>query len=78
MKRKKYDNPRERFIEVAESRTNAVLERIRILGHCSNRQLYEYSPDEVYKIFRTIEKELQKTKDKFLVNVQKNKKFRLR
>lgn len=77
MTRKKYEDPRQRFLEVAESRTNAILEKIRVLGHCSNTQLYEYSTDEVNKIFRSIETELQKTKNTFLSR-QKRKKFRLR
>jgi hypothetical protein len=77
MTRKRYRDPRQRFLEVAEHRTNSVLERIRILSHCSNRQLYEYSPEEIQKIFRTIEGELQKAKNKFLSN-QKRNKFRLR
>jgi len=53
------------FKRLAAQRTNAVLEKLRILGNCANRGLYEYSDDEVKKIFRTIQAELNKTKAKF-------------
>lgn len=74
--KKKFHNPRERFLEIAESRTNSIIEKIRILGNCSNKQLYKYQPDEVYKIFRTIYAELDKAKTKFRMNERK-KRFKL-
>jgi len=51
MGKKKFDNPRERFLEVAEARTNAILDKIRVLGHCSNKSLYSYTQEEINKIF---------------------------
>jgi len=56
---------RERFVRIAEARTNKVIEMIRLLGNCSNKSAYEYSSDEVRKIFSTIEKELRSAKAKF-------------
>jgi len=53
------------FKRLATRRTNGVLERIRILGHCANPQLYEYSGEDVKKIFRAIEKDLRIVKTKF-------------
>jgi hypothetical protein len=60
------DKKREAFRRLAAQRTNAVLERLRILGNCANRQLYEYSDDEIQRIFRAIEKEVRVAKAKFL------------
>ena len=78
MTRKKYRNKRQRFLEVAEARTNAVLERIRILGNCSNKQLYEYSEEEISNVFKVLEDELHQVKQRFLINKkQKGRKFRL-
>jgi hypothetical protein len=59
------ESKRETFQRLATKRTNAVLERLRILEHCSNPQLYEYSEEDVKKIFRAIEKELKIVKTKF-------------
>ena len=53
------------FQRLGEQRVNAVLQKIRVLGHCSNRQLYEYSEPEVKAIFRAIRAELKLTEEKF-------------
>ncbi len=39
----------ERFKRVASKRTNEILEKIRILGNCSNKSSYEYTEEEVIK-----------------------------
>jgi len=59
------ESKRDAFRRLATQRTNAVLERIRILGRCANRQSYEYDSEDVNKIFRTIEAELRDVKTKF-------------
>lgn len=74
--KKKEETPHERFKRLATARTRIVLERIRVLGHCSNPNLYAYTEAEVSKIFATIEKELRKTKAKF-GNTSKEKEFSL-
>ena len=66
---------RERFKRLAEYRTNEVLRRIKVLGNCSNRSAYEYSEDEINKIFSEIERAVRSTKSKF--HFPKNKKFKL-
>jgi histidinol phosphatase-like PHP family hydrolase len=59
------ESKEEAFQRLATKRTNAVLERIRVLGHCSNPQLYDYTQDDVRKIFQAIEKELRVVKVRF-------------
>ena len=59
---------RERFVRIGEARTNKLIQMIRLLGNCSNKSAYEYSSDEVRKIFSTIEKELRSAKAKFSDN----------
>jgi hypothetical protein len=56
---------RERFKRLATSRTNEALKRLQVLANCSNRSAYEYSEDEVNKIFSTIEKSVRDAKSKF-------------
>ncbi len=77
MSKKKYNNSRERFLDVAEARTNAVLDRIRILGNCSNKSLYSYSPDEINKIFKTIQDDLDHNKARFKLEESRKRKFKL-
>ena len=55
----------ETFQRLATKRTNGVLDRLRILGHCANPQLYDYTQEDVKKILQAIEKELKIVKTKF-------------
>jgi len=59
-----------RFKRVAENRTNRIIEQIRLLGNCANRSNYQYSEEEVEKIFLAIEKELKETKAKYKLKAQ--------
>jgi len=69
------ENRRDRFKRLATTRTNSVLQKLKVLGNCSNRQAYEYSEEEVEKIFVSIEKYLKSIKAKFLF--PKEEKFKL-
>ena len=66
---------RDRFKRLASQRTNAVLEKLKILGNCSNRANYEYTDEEIDKIFTEMEKSMQETRKKF--QLQRDRKFRL-
>lgn len=61
----KGESKREAFHRLGTRRTNAVLERLRILGHLTNRQLYEYDEEEVNKMFKAIEIEMRDVKARF-------------
>ena len=68
---------RERFVRIAENRTNKILEQIRLLGNCSNKHNYEYDDEDVKKIFAVIEQELKQVKAKY--SAQSNKeRFKLK
>lgn len=66
----------ERFKRVAENRTNKIIDNIRLLGNCANQSNYEYSEDDVKKIFTAIETELRNTKLKYQ-SKSKSRKFEL-
>jgi hypothetical protein len=65
----------ERFKRIAAKRTNEILEKIRILGNCANKSSYEYTEEEVNKIFSEIDKQLKLTKARFLAG--KRERFKL-
>ena len=69
------ETPEERFKRIATVRTNAVLDRLRILGNLSNRQMYSYSEEDINKIFSAINKQLREVRAKF--NSQKQERFKL-
>ena len=66
---------KEKFKKLATSRTNNVLKSLKILGNCSNRSAYDYSEEEVQKIFKEIETEARNIKSKF--HYKRSKKFHL-
>ena len=67
MKPKKPENetPEQRFKRLAEPRTKAVLNKLRILGNCSSKRLYSYSQEDIDKIFSTINKQVKEVRSKF-------------
>lgn len=72
------ETKRDRFIRLAEARTNKILEMMRLLGNCSSKSNYEYTEEDVKKIFSALEKELRNTKNKFLGIDGKEEKFSLK
>lgn len=58
-------NRREKFIELAEKRVNRALKDIRLIGNLSNRSAYEFTDEDVKKIFRALQKEIDWSKSRF-------------
>ncbi|MFC1900444.1 hypothetical protein ACFLYN_02510 [Chloroflexota bacterium] len=71
------DGKKERFHRVATRRTNEVLKKLAILGNCANRSAYEYTEDEVNKIFSEIEREVKTTRMRFRIAQNNKKEFKL-
>ena len=69
------ETKRDAFRRLAERRTNAVLEKIRVLGNLSNPYAYEFSDEDVRAIFGAIENELKLTRLKF--QNQRKREFKL-
>ena len=69
------ENRKDRFKRLASSRTNQILKSLNTLGNCSNRQAYDYSEDQINKIFTEIEKKVKEIKNKFYF--PKPEKFKL-
>ncbi|MBI2640924.1 MAG: hypothetical protein HYW91_03535 [Candidatus Sungbacteria bacterium] len=71
----KNEHPRDRFKRLATARTNIVLKRLKVLGNCSNRSIYEYDEQDIDKVFSEIERKVKETKAKF--HFPKKKDFKL-
>lgn len=66
------------FKRIAESRTNKIIDMLDLLGNLSNTSFYDYSENDIEKIFNAIEDQLEKTKAKFSKNKKPSrKKFEL-
>jgi len=59
------ETKRDRFVRLAEARTNKILDMLKLLGNCSSKANYEYSEEDVKKIFAAIERETKNAKAKF-------------
>ena len=62
------ETKRERFVRLAETRTNKILNMVQLLGNCSNSSLYEDTETDVEKIFGAIETAVKEARRKFTKN----------
>ena len=51
------ETKREKFVRLAEARTNKIIDMLQLLGNCSNSSAYDYTQQDVDKIFAAIEAE---------------------
>jgi hypothetical protein len=65
----------QKFKRLATKRVKLILKKLDVLGNCANKHYYEYSEEEVKKIFRTIEEKVKEVKGLFRIN--ENKEFKL-
>lgn len=70
----KNESKREKFVRIAEARTNKIINMIQLLGNCSNQNIYDYSQKDVEKIFSAIQSELDEANKRY--NKQDNQKGR--
>ena len=56
---------REKFRELAESRTNRAIEAILRIGNLSNRQIYEWEDAEVKKVARALREAVSAVESRF-------------
>ena len=72
------ETKRDKFVKLAEARTNKIINMLRLLGNCSNTSAYEYTQQDVDKIFSAIETEVKEAKKKFnKLDSKTNSKFSL-
>ena len=72
------ETKRDKFVRLAEARTNKIIDMIQLLGNCSNLGAYDYTQQDVDKIFTAIENELREAKKKFSkVDSKKSSRFSL-
>ena len=62
---KQEETKRERFVRLAEARTNKIIDMLQLLGNCANTNTYEYTQEDVDKIFTAIQSQLNESKKAF-------------
>lgn len=68
----KVETKHEKFLRLAEARTNKTLEMIRLIENLSNTANYSYKPGDVDKMFDRLERELKKARERFEKNNSQN------
>lgn len=55
----------DKFVRLAETRTQKALDAIRLIGNLSNRSTYKFSDAEVRQIFKALDEELKIARERF-------------
>ena len=71
------ETKKEKFVRIAEARTNKIIDMIKLLGNCSNKAVYDYSKEDIKMIFSALEDELKIARAKFDLGETDGKKFKL-
>ena len=58
-------NKRDKFVELCEKRMTKALKGIRIIGNLSNKNLYEYSQNDVTLMIKALDEEIKSLKDRY-------------
>lgn len=70
------ETKRDKFVCLADARTNKALNQIRQISSLSDRSIYEITEDDANKFFSHLEKEIKITRQKFSLT-EDNAKFKL-
>lgn len=68
------ENKKENFKRISENRVSKILALLTQLANLSNSSFYEYTEEEIEKIFEAINNEAQRSKDTLLKANEKKKK----
>ena len=77
MKPSAAESKHQRFVRLAEARTNKIIATLRLLGNCSSPAVYEYSKADVNKIFHAIKEATADAENRFRKKGSGNRRFTL-
>ena len=56
---------RQKFVELATKRVNRAIKDLRLIGNLSNKSAYQFDEEDVRKIVRALQKEIDSIKARF-------------
>ena len=59
------ETDRKKFVDLASKRVTRAIKSINLIGNLSNRSNYDYTDEDVMKIFRALQEELNSCKKRF-------------
>lgn len=71
------ENKHSKFKRLAEARTEKVINMLDLIGNLSNKSFYEYTDEEIVRIFAAIEKATKENKEKFNKRAKNKRRFTL-
>lgn len=71
------DQKRQKFVALATKRVNRAIRDLRLIGNLSNRSAYAYGEEDVRKIVRVLQRELESLKVRFNGGESGDSEFRL-
>jgi len=73
----KNSEKREKFVKLAEGRTQTALNEIRKIGNLSNKRAYEYEPNDVKKVIKALREAVSEVEKRFTSSDDASGKFKL-
>ncbi|KCZ83526.1 hypothetical protein HAD_13019 [Hyphomonas adhaerens MHS-3] len=69
---------RDKFVRLAENRVNKAIKDIQLIGNLCNKSAYEYTDEDVKKIFRALQEAVDGSKKRYTeIGSQSRSEFKL-
>jgi isopropylmalate/homocitrate/citramalate synthase len=69
---------RNRFEKVAQKRVQFILDKLELLSNCSNKSNYDYSEEDVKKMFSAIKERMKQVEARFQDELSKRDKSKFK
>lgn len=66
------DEDRAKFVKLASARVTKTLKDIQLIGNLANRSNYDYTDEDITKIFRALNEEIASCKKRFELSNKKS------
>ncbi len=65
------DEDRQKFVKLASARVSKALKDIQLIGNLSNRSNYDYTEEDITKIFKALNEEISACRKRFEISNKK-------
>lgn len=65
------EEDRRKFVKLASTRVSKVLKDIQLVGNLSNRSNYDYTEEDITKIFKALNEEISACRKRFEISNKK-------
>lgn len=65
------DEDRQKFVKLASARVSKALKDIQLIGNLSNRSNYNYTEEDITKIFKALNEEISACRKRFEISNKK-------